>query len=75
MSFTLKMIEKKYGIIPFEVALEAWSLGSTINCYVWSHGCTYSFSGNNQLLEESFYNTGISKDMITIGVWYIKKKK
>jgi hypothetical protein len=65
-------IKKHKNVITYKSAIEFWSKGYNIYCYVETHGYTYIFKGKENILFDYFYRIGITKDMISMGIWYIE---
>lgn len=65
-------IKKFKNIVTYKSAIEFWSKGHNIYCYVETHGYTYIFNGEENILLDNFYRIGLTKDMLTIGIWYIE---
>lgn len=68
----VKNIKKYKNVITYKSAIEFWSRGCNIYCYVETHGYTYIFKGKENIFLDYFYRIGITKDMISMGIWYIE---
>lgn len=65
-------IKRYKNTVTYMSAIEFWSKGYNVYCYVETHGYTYVFNGKENILLDYFYRIGVTKDMITMGIWYIE---